>query len=49
MLTEIENFLTKEECEKLIQLIDQNHHRSGVAGEGDELSTFSEHRTSSSS
>lgn len=49
MLTEIENFLTKEECEKLIQLIDQNHHRSGVAGEGDELSTYSEHRTSSSS
>lgn len=49
MLTEIENFLTKEECEKLVQLIDQNHHRSGVAGEGDELSTYSEHRTSSSS
>lgn len=49
MITEIENFLDEQECDKLIQLIDSNHERSGVAGEGGEFSTYSEHRTSSSS
>lgn len=49
MITEIENFLDPQECEKLIQLIDAKHERSGVAGEGDEFSTYSETRTSSSS
>jgi len=47
MITIIDNFLTKKECEYIKQLIDENHYRSSVAGVSREQSVESDFRTSS--
>lgn len=49
MLTFHQNFLTKEECQELITLIDNNNQRSAVVGTGTDTTTVSEHRTSHTS
>lgn len=49
MIKYFENFLTEQECESLIKLIDSNHTRSSVVGAGTELTGVSEVRTSSTS
>ena len=41
------NFLTKEECAYFIDMIDKNHAPSSVVEGGDEISSYSETRTSS--
>ena len=46
MITEIENFLSNEECDFFVQLIDKNNSRSQVAGTGYENSKIEESRTS---
>lgn len=45
----IENFLSDDECDRLIQLIDEHNERSGVTGLGETISTVDESRTSSTS
>lgn len=47
MIVELNKFLSKEECDYLIKLIDENHTRSSVAGAGDQQSVYDESRTSS--
>lgn len=47
-LREIPNFLSKEECEYIIQLIEKNNQKSTVAEAG-KAATLSTHRTSSTS
>lgn len=49
MLIEIDNFLTKEECEYFIGLIDKSNHRSTVSASGDQAAVVSDVRTSSTS
>jgi len=46
MITEIENFLTKEECDNIILGIEANNVRSSVAGSGSQASTTDSSRTS---
>ncbi len=41
------NFLTKEECDYFIEMIDKNHSPSSVVEGGEQLSTISDTRTSS--
>jgi prolyl 4-hydroxylase len=47
MITEIESFLSEEECNELVTIIDANHTRSSVVEGGTDISTVSETRTSS--
>lgn len=47
MVKEVDNFLSQEECQHLISIIDKNHTRSTVAGGGTEQSVYNETRTSS--
>lgn len=49
MVKEISNFLSKKDCNSIIKMIDQNNHRSTVAGGGDNKSIYEESRTSSTS
>ena len=49
MYTEIPNFLSHEECDIFISLIDKNNSRSQVAGSGYENSKIEESRTSNTS
>ncbi len=46
---EIPNFLSHEECDELIKLIDENHQRSSVVVGGTDRSDITDHRTSSTS
>jgi prolyl 4-hydroxylase len=45
----IENFLTDEECDHVIELTEKNNTRSSVAGKGKESSKYDKGRTSSTS
>jgi prolyl 4-hydroxylase len=45
----ISNFLNDDECNYLCNIINSNHTRSLVAGEGNQASTYLESRTSSTS
>lgn len=45
----LDNFISKEECDYFIKLIDNNNYRSSVAGGKDTISTESDVRTSHSS
>ena len=47
MIVELNNFISKEECDYLIGLIDKDHTRSSVAGVGNQQSVYDESRTSS--
>ena len=47
MITEIEGFLSEEECSELVTMIDANHTRSSVVEGGTDISTVSDTRTSS--
>ena len=49
MLVEIPNFLSYEECDKLIERIDESNTRSSVAGSGSDQSKYDSARTSSTS
>jgi prolyl 4-hydroxylase len=49
MLVEIPNFLSDEECDKLIERIDESSVRSSVAGSGANQSKYDSARTSSTS
>ena len=49
MLVEIPNFLSHEECDKLIERIDESNTRSSVAGSGSDQSKYDVSRTSSTS
>jgi prolyl 4-hydroxylase len=49
MIEQIPNFLSKKDCNTLIELIDKNHVRSSVAGGGGERSVYEDSRTSSTS
>ena len=49
MYTEVNDFLSKEDCKHLRTLIDNQHVRSSVASEGREQSVESDFRTSSTS
>lgn len=46
MIQEIPNFLTNQECDYLIQLIDSNNYRSSVSSTGADRSEISDVRTS---
>ena len=46
-MEEIKDFLTQEECQELIKLIDADHQRSQVVEGGTDRSAVSEVRTSS--
>jgi len=46
-MVEIEDFLSHQECDLLIEMIDKNHTRSCVVEGGTDISTVSETRTSS--
>jgi len=46
---EIPNFLSHEQCDEIIKLIDANHSRSSVVVGGTDRSDITEHRTSSTS
>ncbi len=46
-MNEIKNFLNREECLELIKMIDKNHHPSSVVEGGDDVSSYSSNRTSS--
>jgi prolyl 4-hydroxylase len=48
-MEEIKNFLTPEQCGKLIKMIDANHSRSSVVVGGTDRSDVTDHRTSSTS
>jgi prolyl 4-hydroxylase len=47
MITEFENFLSSQECDILMGMIDLNHSRSSVAEGGSDTISISEARTSS--
>lgn len=47
MVKVLENFLTKEECDYFIAMIDKDHRRSGVTTHGKDRATTSDYRTSS--
>ena len=49
MIEQISNFLSKKDCQDIIEMIDSSHSRSSVAGSGKERSTYGETRTSSTS
>tara|TARA_B110000459_G_scaffold203053_1_gene258048 strand:- start:4330 stop:5544 length:1215 start_codon:yes stop_codon:yes gene_type:complete len=49
MLIELPNFLSNEECDKLIKRIDESNTRSSVAGAGKDKSQVDSSRTSSTS
>ena len=49
MYTEIKDFLSKEDCEHIKNLIDNQHVRSTVADTGRQQSVESDYRTSSTS
>lgn len=46
---EIPNFLSHEQCDEIIKLIDANHSRSSVVVGGTDRSDITNHRTSSTS
>lgn len=48
-MEEIHNYLTPEECQELINIIDANHTRSSVVVGGTDRTDVTEHRTSSTS
>lgn len=48
-MEEIHNYLTPEECQELIKMIDANHSRSSVVVGGTDRTDVTEHRTSSTS
>ena len=48
-MKEIHDFLTQEECDGLIELINKNHVPSTVVSQGDEFSVQDKSRTSSTS
>ena len=48
-MQEINNFLTPDECQQLITMIDANHSRSSVVVGGTDRSDVTDHRTSSTS
>ena len=48
-MKEIHDFLTQEECDVLIELINKNHVPSTVVSQGDEFSVQDKSRTSSTS
>jgi len=48
-MQEIKNFLTPDECQELIAMIDANHSRSSVVVGGTDRSDVTDHRTSSTS
>ena len=48
-MQEILNFLTNEECDKIISMIESNHQRSSVVVGGTDRSDITDHRTSSTS
>lgn len=47
MVVELNNFISKEECDYLIEVIEKDHTRSSVAGSGNQQSVYDESRTSS--
>lgn len=49
MIEQIPNFLSKKDCDTLIEMINSNHTRSSVAGGGNTKSVYEESRTSSTS
>ena len=48
-MEEIHNYLTPEECQELMNIIDTNHSRSSVVVGGTDRTDVTEHRTSSTS
>ena len=48
-MEEIKDFLTLEQCQKLIKMIDANHSRSSVVVGGTDRSDVTDHRPSSTS
>ena len=46
-MNEIKNFLSKEDCLEVIKMIDKNNHPSSVVEGGDNVSSYSSNRTSS--
>lgn len=48
-MEEIHNFITPEECQELIKMIDLNHTRSSVVVGGTDRTDVTDHRTSSTS
>lgn len=46
-MVEINNFLNQQECLDLIKMIDDNHHPSSVVEGGNNVSSYSSNRTSS--
>ncbi len=48
-MEEIHNFITPEECQELIRMIDANHTRSSVVVGGTDRTDVTDHRTSSTS
>jgi len=48
-MEEINNFLTPDECQELINMIDANHSRSSVVVGGTDRTDVTDHRTSSTS
>jgi prolyl 4-hydroxylase len=48
-MEEIHNFLTQEECQELIKMIDANHTRSSVVEGGTDRTAITDYRTSSTS
>ena len=48
-MEEINNFLSADECQQLIKMIDANHTRSSVVEGGTDRTAVTNHRTSSTS
>ena len=48
-MEEINNFLSADECQQLIKMIDANHARSSVVEGGTDRTAVTNHRTSSTS
>ena len=48
-MEEIHNYITPEECQELIKMIDANHSRSSVVVGGTDRTDVTDHRTSSTS
>ena len=48
-MEEINNFLSVDECNELIKMIDSNHTRSSVVVGGTDRTDVTDHRTSSTS
>ena len=48
-MEEIHNYITPEECQELIKIIDTNHSRSSVVVGGTDRSDVTDYRTSSTS